>query len=349
MSTMAGNPTLMLEWVWEERWDTKSTAGCLFLQFTIDYFLTLSADILQNATPPTPKNLEEAMELWTLPSLMRLLKDVYLKPFNHALVENVPGRRNPSFKATIHLFFPDPELNIWECSVWHPFLIKGYIREFHETIYPITEKDSAFLLQNLGKIFGRVQCLPNAVACTTKACGRLWEQFEGDVQMLTNLIFYKIERVGKAKRMNIARRKWAKASKAIIEARLDEQHSNIPFNEGRLKTRQVRKACKHEVKRRLGKKNNYRKPPVKRQKMPEPPSEESTSDEAHKSSDEDEDVPDVPSALVLRKRRIFLLEVKSVAPDEEDQMHEENEDEEDQVDESDGDEDESPMDVDLHF
>jgi hypothetical protein len=214
---------------------------------------------------------------------MRLFKDVCFKPSNHGLVGNVHGRRNPSFKDMVHLFFPNPELNIQERSVWHPFLIKGYIKEFHETIYPMTEKDSASLLQNLGKIFGRVQCLPNAEACTTKACGTLWEQFERGVQMLTNPIFYKIERVGKAKRTNTARGKQVTASKAIIEARLDEQHRNIPVNEGRLKTRQMRKARKCEVKRRSGKKNNYRKPPVKRQKTTEPPSEESTSDEAHKS------------------------------------------------------------------
>ena len=123
--------------------------------------------------------------------------------------------------------------------------------------------------------------------------------------MLTNPIFYKIKRVGKAKGINMARGKQVKASKAMIEARLDEQHRNIPFNEGRLKTRRVRKACKREVKRRSGKKNNYRKPPVKRQKSPEPPSKESTSDEVCISSDED--VPDVPSMRVLRKRRVIVL------------------------------------------
>ena len=42
--------------------------------------------------------------------------------------------------------------------------------------------------------------MPNAVACTQKACGRLWEQFDGGVRMLTNPIFYKIEKVGKARR-----------------------------------------------------------------------------------------------------------------------------------------------------
>ena len=82
--------------------------------------------------------------------------------------------------------------------------------------------------------------------------------------MLTNPIFYKIEKVGKAKRKATTRGKQIKASRAIIEARLDEEHRQIPFNEGRLKARQVKKARKRETKRRSGKKNNYRKPPQKK-------------------------------------------------------------------------------------
>ena len=92
--------------------------------------------------------------------------------------------------------------------------------------------------------------------------------------MLTNPIFYKIEKVGKAKRKATTQGKQIKASRAIIEARLDEEHRQIPFNEGRLKARQVKKAHKRETKRRSGKKNNYRKPP-QRKKGP------ATSEEVH--------------------------------------------------------------------
>ena len=263
-STMASNPKLLMsEWAWDERWDTRSTANRLFVQFTTDYFLTLSQDVLRNSNPPKPKDLKGAMELWTLRSLMTLLIDVSFKPSNHGLLGDVPGRRNTGFKDMVDLFFPSAECNIRKDSVWHPFLTKGYIREFHETIYPMAEEDVASLMQRLRRIFGRIQCLPNAVACTQKACGRLWEQFDGGVRMLTNPIFYKIEKVGKAKRKATTRGKQIKASRAIIEARLDEEHRQIPFDEGRLKARQVKKARKRETKRRSGKKNNYRKPPQK--------------------------------------------------------------------------------------
>ncbi|KIM79874.1 hypothetical protein PILCRDRAFT_790708 [Piloderma croceum F 1598] len=178
---------LMSKWAWDHKCATRSTAGRLLLQFTTDYFLMLSMEVMNDVHLPKPKDLKGAMELWIVPSLMALLKDVSFKPSNH-------------------------------------------------------EDDVSSLLRALGRIFGRIQCLPNAVTCTQRSCGRLWEQSDGGIRMLTNPVFYKIEIVGKAKRKGTAQGKQVKAGKVIIKARLDEQHRNIPFNEGRLKARQVKKA-----------------------------------------------------------------------------------------------------------
>ena len=120
--------------------------------------------------------------------------------------------------------------------------------------------------------------------------------------------------------------KQVKAGRAIIEARLDEEHRNILFDEGRLKARQVKKARKRETKRRSGKKNNYRKPPVRKQKSPVLELDESLSDEAPQSSDENE--PGVPNVRVLRR----------VIISSEDQEEEEEEEEVEQIDELEDDE-----------
>jgi hypothetical protein len=164
------------------------------VQFTINYFLTLSTDALKVPEFPKPRDLRGAMDLWTMQPLITVLKDVSFKPSNHGLKGHVSERRNVGFKDMMSLFFPIPELNICKDSVWHPFLVKGYIHEFHAMLYTMSEKESSSLLSALKKIFGRLQCLPNVVACTSRACGRLWEQFDGGVRMLTNLIFnqYKI-------------------------------------------------------------------------------------------------------------------------------------------------------------
>ena len=115
-------------------------------------------------------------------------------------------------------------------------------------------------------------------------------------------------------RQGTARGKQVKAGRAIIEARLDEEHRNIPFKEGRLKARQVKKSCTRETKRRSGKKNNYRKPPTKKKKSPDNVSDESISEEVHKSLDENN--ADIPSVRVLQRRRVIVFEDD---PDEEDE------------------------------
>ena len=61
---------------------------------------------------------------------------------------------------------------------------------------------------------------------------------------------------------------------------MDDEHRQIPFDEGRPKARQVRKACKRKTKRRSDKKDNYRKPPQSK-KGP------STLEEVHEENSED--------------------------------------------------------------
>jgi hypothetical protein len=101
--TMAHNPKLLMSpWAWDEKWVMNSTAGCLFVQFMTNYFLTLSEDVLRHSKPPKPKDLKEAMELWSMQSLTALLIDVSFKPSNNGLLGNVTGRRNPSFKDMVH-------------------------------------------------------------------------------------------------------------------------------------------------------------------------------------------------------------------------------------------------------
>ena len=181
--------------------------------------------------------------------------------------------------------------------------------------------------------------------------------------MLTNPIFYKIEKVGKAKRKATARGKQIKAGRAIIEARLDEEHRQIPFDEGRLKARQVKKTCTRETKRRSVKKNNYRKHPQRKkapalEEVPEDidssdlsnrrslakknkkkgpattrkktkkvatTSEEVSDEEVPKSSDDN--APDLPSVRVLRRRRVIISEDR----EEEDELEDSEEDEMDEV------------------
>jgi hypothetical protein len=65
--TIEQHPTLLIsEWIWNDKWGSKSTAARLFVDFTIDYFLTLSSDAL------TPLGFSK-------------LKDLYLGVWDHVI------------------------------------------------------------------------------------------------------------------------------------------------------------------------------------------------------------------------------------------------------------------------
>jgi hypothetical protein len=348
MKTITLNPTLLIrEWVWNKKWNSKldSPAGLLFVQFTIDYFLTLSSDALVNGGFPKPSNLQEAMGLWTVCSLKETIKDVSFKASNHGLVGKMNGKRSRGFGDMLSIFFPPPDCHIHRGSVWHSLLTKGYIRDFHQRLDSLTEAEAHRLTRSLKVLLEEVQCLPNAFACTPRTAGRLWEQSDGGIRMLTNSGFYKLERVGKAKRSGTNRGKQVKASRVIIEARLDEEHRSIPFDQGRLKVRKERRDRAKFVARR-GKKNNRRKPPV-RWKIPRTTDEElrSSTASSDKNCQSEEEIADLllPSISVLQSRAAQEVEEAT----DEDDIDELEEDEEDEY-YMDVDGDDSPMDVDAY-
>jgi hypothetical protein len=105
-STIAHNPTLLVrDWVWGSNWSNlQKTAGRMFFDFTVNFFLTLAPDALKTGQYPKPNGLEEAMKLWTVKSLLDTLKDVAFKPSNHGLKGKVNGKHNVSFKDMVHFF-----------------------------------------------------------------------------------------------------------------------------------------------------------------------------------------------------------------------------------------------------
>jgi len=128
------------------------------------------------------------------------------------------------------LFFPIPDPNYAQRFSLAPIPGQGILHEFHEMLHGMSEKGVFFLASCIEEDLW--QASMSAQCCTDAPGGHVvgfGSKFDGGVRMLTNPIFYKIEMVGKAKRRVTARGKQVKASKAIIEARLDEEHRHIRF------------------------------------------------------------------------------------------------------------------------
>jgi hypothetical protein len=84
----------------------------LFVDFTTNYFLTLSSDTLTLLGFSKSKDLKDAMELWTMRALFSILNVVSFKASNHGLVRKMNGKRYAGFMDLANVFFPVPKLDI---------------------------------------------------------------------------------------------------------------------------------------------------------------------------------------------------------------------------------------------
>jgi hypothetical protein len=267
VNTMESNPNLLLkEWVWDPIWDGNGLASELFTDFTFDLMATLDIAIFhEKKMPATPQSLEEAMEFWTISSLQNIFSESKCKfvPSTHHLKRKFPGKDNPGFCDYFDIFFPPLHHTFHTKSVWESFAKKGYIKAYYNSLDEISEDDGETLRSELRKHFGRIQCLPEATL--NNSIGRLWVVTDNSLQFLTNPIFYKIERISSGRKMTrqVFR---VKASRDILEARLDEHHRGIPFDQSKGEARILRRKKKIALTRKSVKKKNRREPPKRKQK-----------------------------------------------------------------------------------
>jgi hypothetical protein len=246
--------TMMRSWIWNPAWDRHRQASHLFCQMTIDLWLVVVDKALVGQVPH-PANLKEAMQVWTVTSLQETFLHCRFIASNHGLRGPRTGQKQPSFRSLVDVFFPLPTSKLNVNSVWLPFVKKGYLKDFHRLAQSLPAEQLADLLNMLKTIFHNLQCLPFAHACKEhgRQTGQVWKSGAGFVEMLANPQFYRIRRIGKGEvKKRITFR--LKASKAVVEARLDQEHAGIPYKMGRREYR------KHQ---RSAKRLNYRQPPKK--------------------------------------------------------------------------------------
>src|ERR1700676_2448900 len=276
-----GAPTLMRQWVWDPAWnDEDDTAGRLFARFTREYFATLKLDVLRSDSP-SPITMEDAMKAWSIEELQLTMTSCWFIASNHGLDGKFSGARHNSFRQHTETFFPSNADHLGG-STWTPFLDYGYIREYHNILEQLTDEDGDLLKQNISNIFGRLQCLPVAVAPSQRSKGKVWTASEEGVNFLTSLIFYKIRYVGNAGKASAKtssnRLKRVKESNTIINKCFIAM-SGGDVTSG-VDVRRVRKMARQRMRRLSVKTKNKRKPPARERgkKIEEVVSEESGND-----------------------------------------------------------------------
>jgi hypothetical protein len=220
---------------------------------TVDMWLTVADSSLLKPAP-RPETLQEAMQTWTVAAIEELFPNVTFTASNGDLQGGRTGKKQRSFSEMVEIFFPPPGKVFTPKSIWHTLAEKGYIKDFHRIFTALTARGQETLNHALRVIFRHLPCLPPAKPCGSgRNAGSIWKASEGTVEIVTNSLFYRLERIGNApkKRENTAR---IRASNAVITARLDEEHRGIPYRSGRKKFLAARRSAKSR---------NYRKPPTK--------------------------------------------------------------------------------------
>ena len=186
---------LMRPWAWQETWGHHQLAARLFVQMTVDIWLTVAGDTLL-IPPPHPDTLEEAMRTWTITSIQQIFMNLSFVASNASL-QGGKGKRHIIFNDMVAIFFPPRGKEFARKLVWQPRAEKGYIKEF----YRVTEQFSTEQLGNLNNalsiLFRHIQCFPPALACGNgRKVGRIWKATRGMVELVTNSRFYCVIRIG---------------------------------------------------------------------------------------------------------------------------------------------------------
>jgi hypothetical protein len=279
---------LMRTWVWDPDWSVDEDAATLFKAFTRQYWLTIQKDRFITSQPK-PDTLEEAMEVWTIPSLVSLLSEITCLASNHGLDGRFHGTGHRAFRDWMNVFFPSPEKPQHRDSVWRELFSDGaYISEYHGALETMSNADVTRLQLQLGDIFGRLQCVPNALESTATSVGRLWKGSDGMVEFCANPLHYRIEKVSPTVRTPTDALRLKATREAILDG-LAAELEGVDIDSSRRARRRDRNAQKKKNARKSGNKRNARKPPQKRG-----PRTRATGNE--------EEVPPVPVPAIAEKQ-----------------------------------------------
>ena len=258
------------EFEWDDLWYFYLPAKRLFCSFTFEYW---SFQKREHFTPigAIPQTLEEAMNLWSLPSIKeRLLSpnEMKLIPSADRLTNGIPPRsRGQLFKQKRNTFFPEPGETPVENSHWVPLFTIGYVRSYHEAVEN-SEDDGKTIKDALDAIFENLQVLPHNPGKPSNN-KQMWLWKLSEVHLLLNSAYLQIEdRILRFAGGRAKEKRATGANKCLTTRQMHKFLEKVYRGEPSRAVRAVQKSTAVERKQllngRSGKYKNKRKPPVKK-------------------------------------------------------------------------------------
>lgn len=259
---------IMRPFVFSGIWSSYHSAARLFVDFTTQIWLACSDEYLSSNAAVRPTALEGAMHYWTISSVYEsLTRTVFI--CLGAELPNAPSVASDhrSFKQRRSTFFPNQATEFRATSPWTALAQSpGYIFDYWTTLNQIGIDDGseAMLNAQLDELFSALHCLPEIRAETEKRNGSIWTTELGNVFVVTNPRYYRIAGIGKERQQDTSRAPPATRTQQDLKQALLDLYGVETTDRAVVGSKNKEQQALR--KRRSGKANNKRKPPVKASK-----------------------------------------------------------------------------------
>jgi hypothetical protein len=243
---VADHPTEFLHlFTWEDELVVDECAIDLFERFTCEYWMSLSAEYVDQGALPPITCIKDAVEWWSIESFCAKTKhEVEFVPCNAGLTGAITGRRHPSFEDRRKVFFPGPDVQHGRLSSWNAFKEHGgYLEEYYNFLRSKSEEAVKETHAALDVIFSKVQCLPSI---TSKAL--LWNRRLDNLKLkiAVNPLYYRITTIKSTPRGKRAPR--VTASNALLRQRIFKKSGAGDLSTIHLSRKRARRIQEHEDK-----------------------------------------------------------------------------------------------------
>jgi len=278
----------------------------IFIRFCRALWVSIHPGWLALGEVPEPATIEEALECWSLHSVVKHTMNIEFRPCNSGRFKGVSGARTASFGERWKIYFVDEGVVL--PTRFQAFGEEtGYIHLYRQTVRPLNTDDTRELNRCLEELLSNCQCLPDSDLARARNAA-IWKVDKGKMIILVNADHLRIEGVGtqtrgegrvrRAPRAPAAHR----APKDVQVQMLIQEGYNAEDSERavRMKAKGVLAREKHKVReegkrkaaRRSKKAKNYRNPPKRQQNKARNESDEGDEEDEAEGDEEEEERED---------------------------------------------------------
>jgi hypothetical protein len=196
----------------------------LFIQFSGEIWLSAHSYYLKGGQSPELHTLQDAINMWTVDGLKKIVTDLIILPSGHGLPGCPPrhAQSQLSFENRMSIYFPSPSVvSSQQTSLWkHYSHHMAYLDVYYKYLKELDAEKGSLLDSDLRLIFSHLQCLPTAAG--DKKPHVVWQAHQKKLQFVANSRYYRISEIGQPEKSLTQATHKAQLPGTVIERRIYE-------------------------------------------------------------------------------------------------------------------------------